>query len=65
MPKLKTHKGAARRFSVTGRGKLRHGRVGRRHLLTTKPAKRMRRLRRSTTVAKVDEKKIRLLIPYV
>ena len=64
MPRLKTHKGVAKRFGVTGRGKLRHGRVGRRHLLTSKPASRMRRLRGAVEVASVDADKIRRLIPY-
>ena len=46
MPKLKTHKGVARRFKKTGTGKLMHYRAGRRHLLTGKSSRKMRPLRR-------------------
>jgi large subunit ribosomal protein L35 len=50
MPKMKTHKGAAKRFSVTGTGKLRRLKAFKSHILTKKSAKRKRRLRRPTTV---------------
>ena len=46
MGKLKTHKGVKRRFTITGTGKLMHAKSGRRHLLTGKSARRMRKLRR-------------------
>jgi large subunit ribosomal protein L35 len=64
MGRLKTHKGTAKRFKVTGRGKLVHGRVGRRHLQSSKPAKRTRHLRRPAAVAPENKAKIRSLIPY-
>ena len=64
MPKLKTHKGAARRFKVTGTGKLKHARSGRRHLLTGKSSRKMRHLRRAGEVAKVEQWKLRRLVPY-
>ncbi len=64
MPKLKTHKGVKRRITVTGTGKLRHFRSGRRHLLTSKSANQTRRMRRATAVAAVDHTKLRRLLPY-
>jgi len=64
MPKLKTHKGVARRVKVTGRGKLVRFRTGRRHLLTRRAPNRMRKLRKSTEVSRTQEDAIRRLIPY-
>ena len=64
MPKLKTHKGVAKRFKVTGTGKLMYARAGRRHLLTGKSSRKMRHLRRAAEVAKVEQGKLRRLIPY-
>jgi large subunit ribosomal protein L35 len=64
MPKLKTHKGVARRIKVTGTGKLVHFRAGRRHLLTGKPSHKTRRMRHVAAVAPVDEQKLRRLLPY-
>jgi large subunit ribosomal protein L35 len=55
MPKMKTHKGAKKRFSVTGKGKVRRLRAFKSHILTKKTSKRKRRLRRSTTVATPGE----------
>jgi len=46
MPKMKTRKAVASRFKVTGTGKLKRGRPGRRHILTKKTPKRKRQLRR-------------------
>ncbi len=64
MPKLKTHKGAAKRFSITGSGKIKRSRANKSHILTGKPSKRTRRLRTATLVAKVDSKNIKSLLPY-
>ncbi len=50
MPKMKTRKAVLARFKVTGKGKLKRRRPGRRHLLTGKAAKRKRRLRKATLV---------------
>jgi large subunit ribosomal protein L35 len=64
MSKLKTHKGAAKRFKVTGTGKIMRRRANKSHLLTGKPSKRKRYLRQ---IAQVDEtlyKSIKSLIPY-
>ncbi len=57
MPKMKTHKGAKKRFSVTGTGKVRRLKAYTSHILTKKSAKRKRNLRRETTVATNGEAK--------
>ena len=64
MPKLKTHKGAARRFKKTGTGKFMYHRGGRRHLLTGKSSRKMRPMRQTTQAASVNEEKLRQLMPY-
>lgn len=64
MPKMKTKRGAAKRFSVTARKKVRRKKQGLRHILTTKTTKRKRQLRKGGLVSRSDEKKIRMLIPY-
>jgi large subunit ribosomal protein L35 len=57
MPKMKTHKGAKKRFSVTGSGKVRRLKANKSHILTKKSSKRKRNLRRATTVATNGEVK--------
>jgi large subunit ribosomal protein L35 len=57
MPKMKTHKGAKKRFSVTGSGKVRRLKAYKSHILTKKDAKRKRRLRQPTFVATNGEAK--------
>ena len=64
MPKLKTHKGVARRFRITAGGKLLRLKSGRRHLLTRKPARKMRHLRRQTEASWSLRKTLRQLLPY-
>ncbi len=51
MPKMKTHRGAKKRFTITGTGKVRRMKANKSHILTKKDAKRKRRLRRATIVA--------------
>ena len=51
MPKQKTHRGAAKRFKVTGTGKVRRNHSMKSHILTKKTTKRKRKLRKSTEVA--------------
>jgi large subunit ribosomal protein L35 len=58
MPKMKTHKGAKKRFSVTGTGKVRRLKAFKSHILTKKTSKRKRRLRQSTTIGTRGEAKI-------
>lgn len=60
--KQKTHKGTAKRIKVTGSGKLRRERAGRRHLLEHKPSKRTRRLKGTTDVAPADVKRTKRLL---
>jgi large subunit ribosomal protein L35 len=55
MPKMKSHKGARKRFSVTGSGKVRRLKAYKSHILTKKTAKRKRRLRRAALVATPGE----------
>jgi len=64
MPKLKTHKGAAKRFKVTATGEVKRNKGFTSHLLTSKSAKRMRSLRKSTMVAETDRDNIKKLLPY-
>ncbi len=63
MPKMKTHKGAAKRFSLTATGKVKRNKAGKSHILTKKSSKRKRNLRRSTTFSTNGEiKNIKRLI---
>ncbi|CAN5131789.1 50S ribosomal protein L35 [soil metagenome] len=62
MPKMKTHKGAAGRFEVTKKGKLKRRRQGHNHILEKKPTKRKRRLNTPTLVHKSDETRIKRLL---
>ena len=62
--KLKTHRGAAKRFKVTATGKLLRMHSGKRHLLGTKAAKRMRRLKKLTKVNAADARNVRQMLPY-
>jgi large subunit ribosomal protein L35 len=64
MPKMKTNKGAAKRFSVTGSGKFKRYRSGKNHILTKKTRKRKRHLRQTTVVHLADAKRIAKLLPY-
>lgn len=65
MPKLKTHRGAAKRFKVTGSGKIKRYKANRGHLLTGKPSKRMRNLRNDTLVSDAQHDNIKKLLPYM
>ncbi len=62
--KLKTHKGAAKRFKLTGRGKIVRSKATGNHLLTKKSSKRKRALKQRALVDKADERNIKRLIPY-
>ncbi|MCB4204729.1 50S ribosomal protein L35 [Deferribacteraceae bacterium V6Fe1] len=64
MPKMKTHRGAAKRFKVTGSGKVKFKRNGLRHILTSKSAKRKRALRRPDILTGADAENIKKLLPY-
>lgn len=58
MPKMKTHKGSAKRFRVTGSGKIMRAKAYKSHILTKKSQKRKRNFRHETEVAKADAKVI-------
>ena len=62
--KLKTHRGAAKRFKVTATGKILRMHSGKRHLLGTKAAKRMRRLKKLTQVDAADAANVKQMLPY-
>jgi large subunit ribosomal protein L35 len=62
MPKMKTHRGAAKRFKVTGSGKVLRRKQYRSHLLEKKPSKRTRRLARPAEVVGADKKKVQRLL---
>jgi large subunit ribosomal protein L35 len=62
--KLKTHRGAAKRFKLTATGKLLRMHSGKRHLLGTKAAKRMRKLKKVTQVNHADKAKTLQMLPY-
>jgi large subunit ribosomal protein L35 len=64
MPKLKTHKGAAKRFKKTGTGKIKRHKANLRHILTSKAKKRKKQLGSSTLVSDGDYKKAARMIPY-
>lgn len=64
MPKLKTHRGAAKRFSTTGTGKVRRSKAFKQHILTSKTTKRRRDLRGTTLVDDVDTARVKRMIPY-
>ena len=64
MPKVKTHRGAAKRFSVTKSGKIKRGQAYKSHILTKKTTKRTRNLRKIAYIAECEEKNIKKLIPY-
>jgi large subunit ribosomal protein L35 len=64
MPKLKTHKGAAKRFRLTATGKVKRGHSHARHILTKKTAKRKRMLDIDVMVADADVQLVKKMLPY-
>lgn len=64
MPKIRSNRGAAKRFKVTGSGKVMRRKGYARHILTKKSAKRKRKLRRPIEVSSADERKLKYLLPY-
>jgi large subunit ribosomal protein L35 len=62
--KLKTHRGAAKRFKITSTGKIMRWHSGKRHLLGTKKPRRMRKLANAVVVNPSDVRNIRLALPY-
>jgi large subunit ribosomal protein L35 len=64
MPKLKTHKGAAKRFRTTATGKIKRGHSHARHILTKKSNKRKRLLDIDGLVSKSDQQRVEAMLPY-
>lgn len=64
MPKQKTHRGAAKRFALTGTGKVKRARANKSHYANYKPSKRKRRLRMGGLVFEGEQRTIKKLIPY-
>ncbi|NLZ16724.1 MAG: 50S ribosomal protein L35 [Desulfobulbaceae bacterium] len=65
MPKMKTNRGAAKRFTSTGSGKVRRSKAFSSHILTKKSTKRKRKLRQRTLIADADMKAVRRMLPYL
>jgi large subunit ribosomal protein L35 len=64
MPKMKTKKSAAKRFSVRGSGSIKRGQAFKRHILTKKTTKNKRQLRGTTAVHKSDVASVRAMLPF-
>ena len=64
MPKIKTHRGAAKRFKKTASGKVKRNKAYKSHILTKKTQKRKRNLRKPTMVSDADMNRIELMLPY-
>ncbi|MBE3588381.1 MAG: 50S ribosomal protein L35 [Thermoanaerobacteraceae bacterium] len=65
MPKIKTHRGAAKRFKKTAGGKIKFNHAFHSHILGKKSAKRKRRLRKSGILSTADARKVKRILPYL
>ena len=65
MPKIKTHKGAAKRLRKTGTGKLKRAKANRSHILGKKTSKRKRNLRQAGLVDTADLRRVKKLLPGI
>jgi len=65
MPKMRTKRGAAKRFKATASGKIKRRKGWKSHLLEWKSPKRRRRLRQGALVSKADARRIKRLLPYL
>ena len=65
MPKMKTSKSAAKRFKVTGTGKLKRSKAYKQHILTKKTTKKKRDLRKAAMMDKTNEKVMKKILPYL
>ena len=63
MPKMKTHRGAAKRFKTTGTGKVVRNMSHKQHILTSKTTKRKRRLRQQTLISSADARRVQRMLP--
>lgn len=64
MPKLKTHRGAAKRFKSTATGRFKRSKAFKSHILTKKTTKRKRQLNTPTTVSDADQRRVQQMLPY-
>ena len=64
MPKMKTNRAAAKRFKVTGSGRVRRPKGGAQHNMIGKSRKRRRRLRNNDMVDNATEKRVKIMLPY-
>ena len=64
MPKLKSHRGAAKRFKKTGTGKFVRSKAFKRHILTSKPTRRKRQMRGTVVVSPSDAPRLKRMLPY-
>ena len=64
MPKQKTKRGAAKRFRMSSRGKLKRSKAYKRHILTSKSTKRKRQLDMDSLVSKSDVRRVKSMLPY-
>jgi len=64
MPKLKTHRGAAKRFRSTGTGRFKRAKAYKSHILTKKTTKRKRKLDTPTLISQADHEKVAKMLPY-
>lgn len=65
MPKMKSKKAAAKRFKITGTGKLKRAKAFKKHILTKKSTKTKRNLRKTGYVSETQEKTMKKLLPYL
>ena len=64
MPKIKTHRAAAKRFHVTGSGEFKRNKAYKSHILEKKTRKRKRNLRKATLASAADRSRVRKMLPY-
>ncbi|MDR2547311.1 MAG: 50S ribosomal protein L35 [Lachnospiraceae bacterium] len=65
MPKMKTNRSAAKRFKMTGTGKLKRNKANKNHILTKKTTKRKRNLRKSAITDESNVKNMKKILPYM
>ncbi|MHB8789031.1 MAG: 50S ribosomal protein L35 [Desulfobulbaceae bacterium] len=65
MPKMKTNRGAAKRFKATGSGRFKRSKAYGSHILTKKSTKRKRNLRKSALIAETDQRSVKRMLPYL
>ena len=64
MPKMKTRRAAAKRFTVTGTGEFKRNKAYKRHILEKKSQKRKRNMRKAALITAADHERVRRMIPY-